>query len=136
MATKKNDTPPKQKLVGEEAPKGPEHEVLEHEVTMDENTATDVLNAGDTTPVPEVSTRSSLGAYKAKRLNYDLACIIGGKITGVVTAKEMGGDTDKIGLVVKIESAQRPEQTYIVWPVQDLQNLMAPVTDFEINQAE
>lgn len=136
MAIKKSDTPPEQKPETEEEAKGAEHEVVEHEVVIDEQTAVGTLNAGDTTPMPEIQTRATLGVYKANRLHYDLSSIIGGKIVAAVAANEMGGDTDKIGLVVEVESVQRPTIRYIIWPVQDLKNLMAPITDFEINVAE
>lgn len=137
MAAKKSETlPVEQKPPAEEVVNAPEQEVREHEIELDEAAAVDLLNDGDITPMPEVQTRATLGRYKASRLRYDLSSIIGGTIVAVVNSKDMGGDGDKVGLVIEVEMVQRPKITYIVWPVQDLKNLMAPITDFEINVAE
>jgi hypothetical protein len=111
-------------------------EVHELPVVMNEESATEILNQGEPEEGPAALTMSTLGAYKANRLKYDLANIVGGKIVAVVSALEMGGTMDKLGLVVEVETPQRETAKFVVWPVADLKTAMASITDFEINKAE
>ncbi len=111
-------------------------EVHELPVVMNEESATEILNQGEPEEGPAALTMSTMGAYKANRLKYDLANIVGGKIVAVVSALEMGGTMDKLGLVVEVETPQRETAKFVVWPVADLKTAMASITDFEINQAK
>lgn len=111
-------------------------EVRELPVVMNEESATEILNQGEPEEGPAALTMSAMGAYKANRLKYDLASIITGKIVAVVSALEMGGTMDKLGLVVEVETPQRETAKFVIWPVADLKTAMASITDFEINKAE
>lgn len=114
----------------------PIQEVHELPVVIDENSAAEILNQGEPEEGPAAPTMSAMGAYKANRLKYDLANIVGGKIVAVVSALEMGGTMDKLGLVVEVETPQRETAKFVIWPVADLKTAMASITDFEINQAQ
>lgn len=86
---------------------------------------------------PQSQETIALGKWKASCLKYDLACIIGGKIIAAVSWKdEKGMDTEKIGLVVEVESRQGPLEHFTIWPVQSLEDITAPVTHLEINKTE
>lgn len=86
---------------------------------------------------PQSQETIALGKWKASRLKYDLACIMGGKIIAAVSWKdEKGMDTEKIGLVVEVESMQGPNEHFTIWPVQSLEDITAPVTHLEINKTE
>ena len=86
---------------------------------------------------PQSQETIPLGKWKASRLKYDLACIMGGKIIAAVSWKdEKGMDTEKIGLVVEVESMQGPNEHFTIWPVQSLEDITAPVTHLEINKTE
>ena len=86
---------------------------------------------------PQSQETIALGKWKASCLKYDLACIIGGKIIAAVSWKdEKGMDTEKVGLVVEVESHQGPLEHFTIWPVQSLEDITAPVTHLEINKTE
>lgn len=86
---------------------------------------------------PQSQETIALGKWKVSRLKYDLACIMGGKIIAAVSWKdEKGMDTEKIGLVVEVESMQGPNEHFTIWPVQSLEDITAPVTHLEINKTE
>ena len=102
---------------------------------MDEESAQEEM--ARTPPEPESQDAKGIGKCKVARLKYDLACIIGGKIIAAVSWKdEKGMDTEKIGLVVEVESRQGPLEHFTIWPVQSLEDITAPVTHLEINKTE
>lgn len=102
---------------------------------MDEESAQE--EKAHTPPEPESQDAKGIGKCKVARLKYDLACIIGGKIIAAVSWKdEKGMDTEKVGLVVEVESHQGPLEHFTIWPVQSLEDITAPVTHLEINKTE
>lgn len=135
MAPKKIEPPTEGAKPGEEdADVKPA--VSEYEIHMDEDSAQDIL-ANPPPETPESMSLEDVGKHKVKRLPYDLACIMGGRITGVIRAKSPEGEeTDKIGLLIQVDGRQGPIENFIVWPVKELADVLAPITQFEINKAE
>lgn len=91
---------------------------------INEDQAAEILLNGTEEPkIEDVASLEATAKYKAGREQYDIASIIGGRITHAIELEQSNNKTPLYSLVVEVDVSQgRPAQFLIV-----------PINNFEVN---